>query len=448
MCQCARPSVVVAAKIGALASNITMSFASLGLIDLLLRNVQDRQYATPTPVQVKAIPAVLSGNDVMASAQTGTGKTAGFALPLLQRLVQASPSVSSNRARVLVLVPTRELAEQVLQSFITYGQGLDLRFLAAYGGVSINPQMMKLRKGVDVLVATPGRLLDLHRQNAVRFDEVQTLVLDEADRMLDLGFSRELDAVFAALPARRQTLLFSATFSDEIVNLATAILRNPVNISVSAPNATASKIKQWVVPVDKRNKPELFMHLMAKHRWEQALVFVKTRVGVDYLAAMLHEAGYTVDTIHGDKLQPARLRALERFKAGQVGLLVATDVAARGLDIDDLPVVINVDLPIVAQDYVHRIGRTGRAGASGLAVSLVCADEAPQLAAIEALIRQTLRREEEPGFEAEHRVPETDATGQIVKKPKKPKKPKTAQVLTVSKPTKAPPAHRRGKRRA
>ncbi|OLL31060.1 DEAD/DEAH box helicase [Burkholderia sp. SRS-W-2-2016] len=411
-----------------------MSFASLGLIDPLLRNLQDLNYQTPTPVQTKAIPVVLGGKDAMAAAQTGTGKTAGFALPLLQRLVQHGPAVSSNRARVLVLVPTRELAEQVLQSFVAYGKGLDLRFLAAYGGVSINPQMMKLRKGVDVLVATPGRLLDLNRQNAVQFDQVQTLVLDEADRMLDLGFARELDAVFAALPARRQTLLFSATFTDDIRAMAANILRDPVNISVSPPNATASKIKQWVVPVDKRNKPELFMHLVAENRWEHALVFVKTRNGVDYLAAMLDEAGYAVDTIHGDKPQPARLRALERFKTREVQMLVATDVAARGLDIDDLPLVINVDLPIVAQDYVHRIGRTGRAGASGVAVSLVCADEAPQLAAIEALIRQTLPRKEEPGFEADHRVPETSATGELIKKPKKPKKPKVPQAASGAMP--------------
>jgi ATP-dependent RNA helicase RhlE len=421
------------ARIAVLAQNTSMSFASLGLIDPLLRNLRDLKYQTPTPVQAKAIPAVLSGKDVMAAAQTGTGKTAGFALPLLQQLVQYGPPVSSNRARILVLVPTRELAEQVLQSFIDYGKGLDLRFLAAYGGVSINPQMMKLRKGVDVLVATPGRLLDLHRQNAVQFDQVQTLLLDEADRMLDLGFARELNAVFAALPAQRQTLLFSATFTDDIRAMAAGILHDPVNISVSRANATASNIKQWVVPVDKKNKPELFMHLVAENHWDHALVFAKTRNGVDYLAAVLDEAGYAVDTIHGDKPQPARLRALERFKTREIQMLVATDVAARGLDIDDLPLVINVDLPIVAQDYVHRIGRTGRAGASGVAVSLVCADEAPQLAAIEALIGQTLSRKEEPGFEADHRVPETSATGQIVKKPKKPKKPKVLQAAPGAK---------------
>ncbi|MGS1000996.1 DEAD/DEAH box helicase [Burkholderia glumae] len=413
-----------------------MSFASLGLIEPLLRNLRELNYAEPTPVQARAIPAVLGGKDVLAAAQTGTGKTAGFALPLLQRLVQQGPAVSSNRARVLVLVPTRELAEQVLQSFADYGRGLALRMLAAYGGVSINPQMMKLRKGVDVLVATPGRLLDLNRQNAVQFDQVRTLVLDEADRMLDLGFARELDAVFAALPTRRQTLLFSATFPDEIRAMAAKRLHEPVQISVSAPNATASRVRQWVVTVDKRNKPELFMHLLAEHGWQHALVFARTRAGVDYLAARLEAAGHAVDTIHGDKPQPARLRALERFKRGEVRMLVATDVAARGLDIDDLPLVINVDLPIVAQDYVHRIGRTGRAGASGVAVSLVCADEAPQLAAIEALIRQTLRREEEPGFEAEHRVPQTSAAGELIKKPKKPKQPKTPQAT----PGGVPPA--------
>jgi superfamily II DNA/RNA helicase len=427
-----------------------MSFASLGLIDPLLRNLRDLNYQTPTPVQAKAIPAVLSGKDVMAAAQTGTGKTAGFALPLLQRLVQHGPAVSSNRARALVLVPTRELAEQVLHSFIEYGKGLGLRYLAAYGGVSINPQMLTLRKGVDVLVATPGRLLDLNRQNAVQFDQVQTLVLDEADRMLDLGFARELNAVFAALPAQRQTLLFSATFTDDIRAMAAGILRNPIDISVSAPNATAARIKQWVVPVDKRNKPELFLHLVAQNNWEHALVFVKTRNGVDYLAAMLDEAGYAVDTIHGDKPQPARLRALERFKTGEVQMLVATDVAARGLDIDDLPLVINVDLPIVAQDYVHRVGRTGRAGASGVAVSLVCADEAPQLAAIEALIRQTLPREEEPGFEAEHRVPQTSTTGQLIKKPKKPKKPKVPHMVPGTLPAldkKPRPQNGEGKRK-
>ena len=409
-----------------------MSFVSLGLIDPLVRTLDALGYATPTPVQAQAIPAVLAKRDVMAAAQTGTGKTAGFALPLLQRLTMEGPQVAANSVRVLVLVPTRELAEQVHESFRSYGAGLPLRTFVAYGGVSINPQMMKLRKGLDVLVATPGRLLDLYRQNAVKFDQLQTLVLDEADRMLDLGFSRELDAVFAALPAKRQTLLFSATFSDEIRAMAGMLLSDPLSIEVSARNSTVKRIRQWVVPVDKKRKPELFLHLLNKKRWNQVLVFVKTRKGVDQLVDTLAANGVAADAIHGDKPQPARLRALERFKAGLCKILVATDVAARGLDIDDLPQVVNFDLPIVAEDYIHRTGRTGRAGNAGEAVSLVCADEVDLLAAIETLTQQTLERIEEPGFVPEHRVPLTNTVGQVVKKPKKAKKAKTVgEVLTV-----------------
>ena len=406
-----------------------MSFVSLGLIDPLLRTLEALGYTSPTQVQAQAIPAVLKGRDVMAAAQTGTGKTAGFALPLLQRLVMEGTAVTPNSARALVLVPTRELAEQVHDSFKAYGAGLPLRTAVAYGGVSINPQMMKLRKGVDVLVATPGRLLDLHRQNAVRFDSLMTLVLDEADRMLDLGFSRELDQVFMALPKKRQTLLFSATFSDAIRAMAGKLLAEPVSIEATPRNTTVKKIRQWVVPVDKKRKPELFLHLLKRNRWGQVLVFVKTRNGVEDLVAELARRGIAADAIHGDKPQPARLRALERFKAGEVKILVATDVAARGLDIDDLPHVVNFDLPIVAEDYIHRTGRTGRAGASGEAVSLVCADEVRQLAAIEALTKQTLERIEEPGFAPDHRVPATNAAGEVVKKPKKPKKPKDAPVV-------------------
>jgi ATP-dependent RNA helicase RhlE len=401
-----------------------MTFNSLGLIDPLLRTVDALGYKTPTPVQAQAIPSILAGRDLMAAAQTGTGKTAGFALPLLQRLTMEG-QVASNSVRVLVLVPTRELAEQVHESFREYGKLLPLRTHVAYGGVSINPQMMKLRKGLDVLVATPGRLLDLYRQNAVKFDQLETLVLDEADRMLDLGFSRELDAVFAALPKRRQTLLFSATFSDAIRTLAGALLADPLIIEVSPRNTTVKAIKQWMIPVDKKRKAELFSHLLKKKRWGQVLVFVKTRKGVDQLVGTLIAQGVSADSIHGDKPQPARLRALERFKAAEVQVLVATDVAARGLDIDDLPQVVNFDLPIVAEDYIHRIGRTGRAGATGEAVSLVCADEVELLAAIETLTRQTVKRIEEYGFEPEHRVPMTDPGGQVIKKPKKPKKPKT-----------------------
>ena len=400
------------------------TFAALGLLDTLLQTLDALGYQTPTPVQAQAIPAVLAKRDVMAAAQTGTGKTAGFALPLLQRMVMEGPQVAHNSVRVLVLVPTRELAEQVHASFQTYGGHLPLRLAVAYGGISINPQMMKLRKGVDILIATPGRLLDLYQHNAVKFEQLQTLVLDEADRMLDLGFSRELDAVFAALPKQRQTLLFSATFSDAIRALAAVLLDKPVMIEVSPRNTTVKTVKQWVVPVDKKRKEELFIHLLKVKKWRQVLVFAKTRKGVERLLDALTAQGVNADSIHGDKPQPARLRALERFKAGEVKILVATDVAARGLDIEDLPQVVNFDLPIVAEDYVHRIGRTGRAGATGEAISLVCADEVGLLAAIETLTRQNLQRVEQDGFEPDHRVPATDGKGQILKKPKKPKKPK------------------------
>ncbi|HDZ57240.1 MAG TPA: DEAD/DEAH box helicase [Pseudomonas xinjiangensis] len=403
-----------------------MTFASLGLIDPLLRTLDDLQYSIPTPVQAQAIPAVLKGRDLMAAAQTGTGKTAGFALPVLQRLTLEGHAVASNSVRALIMVPTRELAEQVLQSFLTYGPNLPLRSYAVYGGVSINPQMMALRKGVDVLVATPGRLLDLYRQNAVKFNQLQVLVLDEADRMLDLGFADELDALFAALPKKRQTLLFSATFSEAIRGLAGELLRDPLSIEVSPRNAAASTVKQWVVTVDKKRKTELFLHLLSQRQWGQVLVFVKTRSGVDQLVETLEARGITSDAIHGDRPQPSRLRALARFKSAEVQVLVATDVAARGLDIDDLPQVVNFDLPIVAEDYVHRIGRTGRAGTTGEAVSLVSADEVDQLAAIETLIQQVLPRDDEPTFIPDHRVPVTKLGGQIIKKPKKPKKPKTA----------------------
>ncbi len=401
-----------------------MNFAKLGLIEPLLRTLQQLDYTTPTPVQAKAIPAVLAGRDLMAAAQTGTGKTAGFALPVLQRLALEGEKVASNSIRALVLVPTRELAEQVHNNVREYAENLPLSTYAVYGGVSINPQMMRLRRGVDLLVATPGRLLDLFRQNAVKFNQVQTLVLDEADRMLDLGFAEELQSVYAALPRKRQTLLFSATFSDQIRMLAGLALNDPLSIEVSPRNATAASVKQWLVPVDKKRKVDLFCHLLRKQRWKQVLVFAKTRNGVDQLVERLLAEGVNADGIHGDRPQATRQRALDSFKAREVQVLVATDVAARGLDIDDLPLVVNLDLPIVAEDYVHRIGRTGRAGNKGEAISLVCADEVQLLASIEVLTRQTLPRHEEPDFIPDHRVPMIDASGQVVKKPKKPKKPK------------------------
>jgi ATP-dependent RNA helicase RhlE len=290
-----------------------------------------------------------------------------------------------------------------------------------YGGVSINPQMMRLRKGVDVLVATPGRLLDLYRQNALKFSQLQVLVLDEADRMLDLGFSRELDELFAALPKRRQTLLFSATFSDAIRQMAKELLRDPLSIEISPRQVTAQSVQQWLIPVDKKRKTELLLHLLRTHHWGQLLVFAKTRKGVEQLCQTLQAAGLSSDAIHGDKPQPSRLKALQRFKAGEVQVLVATDVAARGLDIQDLPRVINLDLPSVAEDYVHRIGRTGRAGATGEAISLVAADEVELLRAIETLTGQVLQRREDPDFSPEHRVPLTAPGSQPPKRPKKPK---------------------------
>ncbi|WP_312936157.1 DEAD/DEAH box helicase [Pseudomonas sp.] len=401
-----------------------MTFASLGLIEPLLRVLQELDYTTPTPVQAQAIPAVLAGRDLMAAAQTGTGKTAGFGLPLLQRLTLEGEKVASNSIRALVLVPTRELAEQVHANLQAYAEHLPISTYAAYGGVSINPQMMRLRRGVDLLVATPGRLLDLFRQKAVRFNQVQTLVLDEADRMLDLGFAEELQAVYAALPRKRQTLLFSATFSEQIRLLAGLALQDPLSIEVSPRNAAASSVKQWLVTVDKKRKADLFCHLLRKKRWGQVLVFAKTRNGVDQLVERLQGEGLKVDGIHGDRPQATRQRALDSFKQRDIQILVATDVAARGIDIDDLPLVVNLDLPIVAEDYVHRIGRTGRAGNTGEAISLVCADEVQLLAAIETLTRQTLPRHDEPDFIPDHRVPQTDASGQVIKKPKKPKKPK------------------------
>ncbi len=403
-----------------------MTFAKLGLIEPLLRALDGLNYNTPTPVQAQAIPAVLAGRDLMAAAQTGTGKTAGFALPLLQRLTMEGAQVASNSVRALVLVPTRELAEQVHENIREYAEHLPLRTYAVYGGVSINPQMMKLRKGIDLLVATPGRLLDLFRQNAVKFNQLQALVLDEADRMLDLGFAEELRSIYAALPVKRQTLLFSATFSDEIRLMAGQMLNEPLSVEVSPRNVTASTVKQWIVTVDKKRKAELFCHLLRKQRWKQVLVFAKTRNGVDQLVERLVGMGINADGIHGDRPQATRQRALDSFKAREVQILVATDVAARGLDIDDLPLVVNFDLPIVAEDYIHRIGRTGRAGNTGEAISLVCADEVQLLSAIETLTRKTLPRHDEPGFEPDHRVPVTDASGQILKKPKKPKKPKVS----------------------
>jgi ATP-dependent RNA helicase RhlE len=397
-----------------------MSFASLDLIKPILRVVEEQGYSAPTPVQQKAIPAILSGKDVMAAAQTGTGKTAGFTLPLLQRLASGS-RVKSNHIRALILTPTRELAVQVAESAAVYSKYLSLKSAVVFGGVKINPQMMKLRSGVDVLVATPGRLLDLFDKNAVKFAQVELLVLDEADRMLDMGFIDDIEEILGLLPKRRQNLLFSATFSSDIRTLTNDLLKNPVKIEVSPRNTAPKSVKQWLYEVDKGKKPALLSHLIRNNGWKQVLVFTRTKKGADRLVQILAGAGISAAAIHGDKSQGTRTRVLADFKANTISVLVATDVAARGIDISELPHVINFDLPKVPEDYVHRIGRTGRAGFEGEAISLVSADEVTLLSGIETLIRQTLVREVAPGFVPKHSIP---LTRQQKVRPKKPKKPK------------------------
>jgi ATP-dependent RNA helicase RhlE len=397
-----------------------MSFSTLGLSDPLLRAVSDKGYTTPSPIQAEAIPAVLKGHDVMAAAQTGTGKTAGFTLPLLQKLSQGSLA-KSNQARALVLTPTRELAAQIAENVEAYGKYLNLRSAVVFGGVKINPQMMKLRKGADVLIATPGRLLDLHQQNAIAFDQLEVLILDEADRMLDMGFIHDIRKILKTLPKQRQNLMFSATFSDDIRQLAKTIVNDPVEISVTPRNSAAVSVTQWVHPVDKDQKRRLLAELIKKNRWEQVLVFSRTKHGANRIAEFLEKNNIQAAAIHGNKSQGARTRALANFKSGNVRVLVATDIAARGLDIEQLPQVVNVDLPEVAQDYVHRIGRTGRAGATGQAISLVSADEIHLLQDIERLTQQLLPRSLVEGYEPKTPLPESKLRPPA--KPKKPKKP-------------------------
>ncbi|AXS83847.1 MULTISPECIES: DEAD/DEAH box helicase [Marinobacter] len=380
-----------------------MSFSSLGLSEQLVRATTDQGYETPSPIQAQAIPAVLSGRDVMAAAQTGTGKTAGFTLPLLQRLGETSRTGKGPRA--LILTPTRELAAQVHDSVNLYSKYVPTKAAVVFGGVKINPQMMKLRKGLDVLVATPGRLMDLYQQNAVRFNEVEILVLDEADRMLDMGFIRDIRKILALLPAKRQNLLFSATFSNEIRTLAEGLLDNPVQVEVAARNTAAENIRQSVYPVDQSQKTALLSKLVRDNSWDQVLVFTRTKHGANRLTQKLEKDGITAAAIHGNKSQGARTRALADFKAGEVRVLVATDIAARGLDIKQLPQVVNFELPNVPEDYVHRIGRTGRAGESGHALSLVSADEGKLLTGIERLIKKQLPRKSMEGFEPTNNLP-------------------------------------------
>jgi len=405
-----------------------MRFSDLGLDQLLVDALVDKGYKKPTPIQIQAIPAVIANRNVMANAQTGSGKTAGFTLPILQRLKAGQPA-ESNSTRALILAPTRELAVQIGQSLKQYGKNLELSSTVVYGGVKINPQMMCLRKGVDILVATPGRLLDLVQQNAIRLNACEIVVLDEADRMLDMGFIDDIRKIFSYLPKKRQTLMFSATYSPEIRSLAKSILHNPREIEISPKQVTTKSIKHLVHPVDKKNKAKLLSYLIEEKQWKQLLVFVKTKRSVNQLVFILEKQGKSVAPIHGDKSQGARLQALESFKSGQVDILVATDLASRGLDISELPLVINYDLPKPAEVYVHRTGRTGRANRKGLAISLVSADEVDLLSEIESLIGMLIKREYVSGFEPKHEVP---ATQLKTRKKKKPKKTKSIVEKTVT----------------
>jgi ATP-dependent RNA helicase RhlE len=379
-----------------------MTFSALGLSEEIVRAVTERGYTEPTPIQAQAIPAILSGGDLLAGAQTGTGKTAGFTLPILHRLSDKSvkgPSSGRPPIRALILTPTRELAAQVEESVREYGKYLKLSSMVMFGGVGINPQITRLRSRVDILVATPGRLLDHVQQGTLDLSKVEILVLDEADRMLDMGFIRDIKKILALLPKQRQNLLFSATFSDEIKALADGLLDKPALIEVARRNATADTVAQKVYLVDRDKKRQLLAHLIEVHNWHQVLVFTRTKHGANRLAEQLAKEGISALAIHGNKSQSARTRALGEFKSGDLQVLVATDIAARGIDISELPHVVNYELPNVPEDYVHRIGRTGRAGCEGEAVSLVCVDENKFLADIEKLIKRQLPKEIVPGFE-------------------------------------------------
>ncbi|MEJ2763793.1 DEAD/DEAH box helicase [Photobacterium sp. MCCC 1A19761] len=400
-----------------------MGFTSLGLSAPILKAIQDKGYDIPSPIQAQAIPAVIQGQDVMAAAQTGTGKTAAFTLPILERLDNGQ-RVKGNHIRALILTPTRELAAQIQENIVTYSRHLSLNSAVVFGGVKVNPQMLRLRKGADILVATPGRLMDLYSQKAIKFDQLEVLVLDEADRMLDMGFIRDIRKILALLPAKRQNLLFSATFSDEIRELAKGLVNNPIEISVTPANSTAKTVEQFVYPADVKKKAPMLAKLIQDGNWQQTLVFSRTKHGANRLSHFLNEQGITSAPIHGNKSQGARTRALSEFKSGDIRVLVATDIAARGIDIPQLPQVVNFELPNIAEDYVHRIGRTGRAGEAGRAISLVCAAEAADLFGIERLIQKVLPRMELDGYQPTNVLPESKLDTRPIK-PKKPKKPKT-----------------------
>jgi ATP-dependent RNA helicase RhlE len=380
-----------------------MSFGSLGLCDVLLKTVAEIGYTVPSAIQIEAIPAVLKQRDVLAVAQTGTGKTAGFTLPLLQ-LLSGGICTQTRSVRALVITPTRELAAQVASSVQNYSRHMNIRCAAAFGGVRIEPQILQLQSGIDVLIATPGRLHDLYLQQAIDFSLLEILVLDEADRMLDLGFIDDIRRIQRLLPAKRQTLMFSATFSKDIKSLASGMLNNPLLIEVSAVNSTVDKIKQRIHPVDKARKREVLIHLVKKNLWPLVLVFCRTKEGADSLVIQLEKTGINAASIHANRSQFARTQALDDFKNGKIRVLVATDIASRGIDVNQLPCVINLDLPYVAEDYVHRIGRTGRIGTEGLAISLFSEDESKQLVSIERFIGRKLALEIIPGYEPSTKV--------------------------------------------
>jgi ATP-dependent RNA helicase RhlE len=381
-----------------------MSFSSLGLSDALLKAVSNQGYTQPSPIQQKAIPLILERKDILASAQTGTGKTAGFTLPMLQILSQ-QPVLRHRPVRALVLTPTRELAAQVYSNVKDYSAFLDIKSTVIFGGVNQNPQVSTLRQGVDVLIATPGRLLDLHNQRLLRLDKVEILVLDEADRMLDMGFLRDIKKIMTLIPVKRQNLLFSATFSKEIKALANDILNHPVLVEATPENTTVEKINQQVYHVNKSEKPDVLVKLISEGSWDQVLVFTRTKHGANKLTKKLISSDISALAIHGNKSQGARTKALHEFKKGDIRVLVATDIAARGLDIPLLPHVVNFELPNISEDYVHRIGRTGRAGASGIAVSLVSADEKAYLRDIEKLIGMRIESDVISGFTPDPNAP-------------------------------------------
>jgi ATP-dependent RNA helicase RhlE len=409
-----------------------MQFTDLGLSADILRAVAEQGYDTPTPIQAQAIPMVLAGRDLMAAAQTGTGKTAGFTLPILQQLSSRAP-LKRGKPRCLVLVPTRELAVQVHESVRTYGKHLGLKATAIFGGVGMGNQLQALRNGLDIIVATPGRLLDHIAQKSADLSAIEIFVLDEADRMLDMGFIRDIRKVIALLPKKKQTLLFSATFSDEIRGLATGLLDNPASVEVARRNAPAEAVAQAVYHVDRERKKDLLIKLIGEHGWHQVLVFTRTKHGADALADRLGKAGIQAAALHGNKSQNQRQRALEDFKKLKLHVLVATDIAARGIDIDELPHVVNYELPNVPEDYVHRIGRTGRAGASGEAISLVCIDEHKLLKDIERLLKRDIEKRAVPGFEPDPRI-----KAEPIQKPRQPRGGQPGRGAAPAKSGKAP----------